>query len=303
MSLSRIRHKLQTADRIRINRACLPLPSCCSRAQQGESILIHQLQSPRCSDAVDPDLLAGLPGQLRQADKGKLLVVEGGLVDCISLLTRGWAIRYRSLPDGRRQILNFLLPGDLTGFFGLLSQTAAYGVEALTPVTLHNINADRLLDAFKHHPQLAVALCWHAGQVGRRLDEQILRIGRRSATEGMAHLFMELYHRLLQAGISRGDARCLPLTQMVLADALGMSHVHANRSFRSLVQQQLVTLDDGNVRLLDTQALSLYAGFNPGYLRQQTLPAALVRDLHGTAGGTPADIGQVREHPLQARAR
>lgn len=250
--------------------------------------MVHQPASLRCLDSVDHDALSRLLSRQRAADKGKLLVVEGSLNDRIFILTCGWGMRYKSLPDGRRQILNFLLPGDIEGFFGLLSRTAACGVEALTPVTLHNIRSDRLLDTMRQAPQLAFALSWLAGQAERRLDEQILRIGRRDATERMAHLFMELHYRLLQADIGPDDARRFPLTQTVLADALGMSHVHANRSFRVLAREGLVDLQDGNVLLLDTQALSLFAGFNPAYLKQQPLSPAVephfpAGDLHNVS--------------------
>lgn len=244
--------------------------------------MVHQLQSLRCLEALDFDTLNRLLGHKISADKGKLLVVEGGQVTRVSILLQGWAIRYKSLPDGRRQILNFLLPGDAVGIFGMPNNTAEYGVETLTPVTLHGFRPDRLLAAIRDDRRLAVVVNWLSGQDQRRLDEQIVRIGRRGATERMAHLFMELYQRLLQVGIHETDARHFPLTQTILADTLGMSHVHANRSFRTLVREELVDLYDGEIMVLDPDALARLAGFNPGYLEQRPLtPPAAEQALTG----------------------
>jgi CRP-like cAMP-binding protein len=243
--------------------------------------MVHQLPSLRHLEALDFDTLNRLLGQRCAADKGKLLVVEGGLATRVSILLQGWAMRYKSLADGRRQVLNFLLPGDTVGIFGMLTRNAEYGVETLTPVILHSLRADRLLAAIRDPRRLAVVVNWLTGHDERRLDEQILRIGRRGATERMAHLFMELYYRLLKIGISEAEARCFPLTQNILADTLGMSHVHANRSFRTLVREQLVALYDGEIRVLDPEGLAVQAGFNPGYLEQRPLAPAVQQALTG----------------------
>lgn len=214
---------------------------------------------------------------VESAEKGKLLIAEGCSLNKVSILLQGWAIRYKSLPDGRRQILNFLLPGDIVGIFALMFKPSQYGVETLTPVTLHSFSPENLLDALNHTPRLAITLCWLAGQDERQRDEQILRIGRRGATERMAHMFMELHHRLLQVGIADSEARQLPLTQTILADTLGMSHVHANRCFRYLVREGLVMLRDGEIVLLDLGSLSSLAYFDAEYLKQEPLAPEINR--------------------------
>ena len=241
--------------------------------------LYHQLRSLRCLDTEDFNLLGDLFTEEVMIDKGERWIVEGSEVSKVSVLSKGWAVRYKSLRDGRRQILNFLLPGDIVGFFALLFKTAEYGVEPMMPIALHSFAPSRVFDAFRQSPLLAIALSWLAGQAERQLDEQIVRVGRRGATERMAHLFMELHHRLLRVGISDGDARLFPLTQTILADALGMSHIHANRSFRTLVRDGLVTLRNGKILLQDTEQLSRLAGFDVGYLEQEPLPPSTRRAL------------------------
>ena len=241
--------------------------------------LHHQLENLQCLHADDFNTLNGLlsPGETIQP--GRLLVIEGENLSKVLLLTKGWAIRYKSIPDGRRQILNFLLPGDIVGFFSLLFKNAEYGVETLTQVTTSSFTPVQLLEAFKEAPRLAVSLSWLAGQDERQLDEQIMRIGRRNAVERMAHLFIELHYRLFQAGITDKDAQRFPLTQNILADTLGMSHVHANRSFKTLARNGLVSLHDGVIVLLKPAALAEVANFDGSYLEQQPLPVTIKREL------------------------
>ena len=241
--------------------------------------LHHQLENLQCLQPDDFNTLNGLLSQGETILPGKLLVIEGENLSRVLLLTKGWAIRYKSIPDGRRQILNFLLPGDIVGFFSLLFKNSEYGVEKLKQATTSSFKPVQLLEAFKEAPRLAVSLSWLAGQDERQLDEQIMRIGRRNAVERMAHLFIELHYRLFLAGITDEDAQRFPLTQNILADTLGMSHVHANRSFKTLARNGLVSLHDGVIVLLKPAALAEVANFDGSYLEQQPLPVTIKREL------------------------
>jgi len=236
--------------------------------------LANQLRSLHCleADAIER-LLRILKEEPRMA-KSRQWINEGSEIRKAYVIADGWAIRYKTLDDGRRQILNFLIPGDMIGYFALLFRTSVYAVDPLTPVTVHSFTPQRVFDTFRQSPELAVALSWLAAQVERQLGEQIVRIGRRSARERMAHLFMELNYRLLRAGASQSAAELFPLTQPLLADALGMSHIHTHRTFRELVRDGLVSLHDGKIRLQDANALSRLAGFDAGYLEQQPLPVS-----------------------------
>jgi CRP-like cAMP-binding protein len=237
------------------------------------------LQMLNCLDARDFDVLEELLGDISAVEAGDLLISEGGAIRKVFVLQEGWAIRYKSLRNGRRQILNFLLPGDVIGFFGVLYKTADYGVEALADSRLHGFTTRRLLEAFRQSPRLATAMSLLAGQDERQLDEQIMRIGCRGAAERMAHLFMELHHRLLQAGQPERVSRRFPFPQTILADTLGMSHVHANRSFRTLVREGLVALRNKHIVLLDPCGLADFAGFDATYLRHCPLPVAARRSV------------------------
>lgn len=236
--------------------------------------LRHQLESLHC---IEPQVLELFYQILRKEpamERGVQWINEGSEIRRAYVITDGWAIRYKLLEDGRRQILNFLIPGDMVGYFALLFRTSVYAVEPLTPLTVHSFTPEKAFDTFRQSPQLSVALSWLAAQAERQLDEQLVRIGRRKATERMAHLLMELNYRLLRAGAPQQAAERFPLTQPLLADALGMSHIHTHRTFRELMSDGLVSLVEGKVVLRDRNALSRLAGFDSSYLEQESLPAS-----------------------------
>jgi CRP-like cAMP-binding protein len=238
-----------------------------------ETALHVQLRNFKCLSEHDFFILDQLLEKKRTVKAGSLLLAEGAKCERVTVLIDGWAIRYKSLPDGRRQILNFLLPGDIFGLFSPLFEVAQYGVETLTQVETLSFLGTKMLDAFTQSPRFGLAITWLAGLDERQLEEQIMRIGQRGAAERMAHLFMELHKRQVQAGIDEKKARRLPLTQPLLADTLGMSHVHANRSFRKLVRDGLVALHDQDIYLVDTDALAKFTSFDASYLNQAGVPS------------------------------
>lgn len=231
-----------------------------------------QLQRLKSLNQVDLKRLDSLLGQAKEYDQAAELLVEGTDASHIYVLEKGWALRYKTLEDGRRQILNFLVPGDIFGFYSLLFDQTTYGVSALTAISLHSFSARPTYDALKDSPRLIIALSWLAGHAERQLDEQIVRIGQRPAIERIAHLFIELHLRLLQAGLPQEAACSLPLTQTLLADALGMSHVHVNRSFRKLVLAGVVTRQNRHIRILEINKLCHIAKFDTSYLRKGPIP-------------------------------
>ncbi|MDZ7753409.1 MAG: Crp/Fnr family transcriptional regulator [Gammaproteobacteria bacterium] len=237
-----------------------------------ETALHHELSRLNFLADDDFEMLDELLSRRHTLAAGDLMVMDGDPMEQTTVVLDGWAFRFKDFPDGRRQIFNFLLPGDIVGMFALMFGNARCGVEALTALEVAAFPSARLVPVFQNCPRLALALSWLAGQDERLLHEQITRVGSRAATERMAHLFIELYLRLLRVGVDEEAARRLPLTQVMLAETLGMSHVHANRCFRELVRAGAAEARNSHVWLLDPDFLAKRGGFDAGYLEQQEVP-------------------------------
>jgi CRP-like cAMP-binding protein len=179
----------------------------------------------------------------------------------------GWAFRYKSLSDGRRQILNFLLPGDLVGLQQEFSDGAMHGIEAVTDVSLCVFPRDGLWELFREHPALGYDVTWLSARGEGVVDDHLLTTGQRNATERVAMLLMHLYRRLERLGLEQRDADGKgglidwPINQQHIADTLGLSLVHTNKTLRRLRHLGLHEISDGRLRLLNTRALERIADY------------------------------------------
>lgn len=193
-------------------------------------------------------------GQLR-LEAGSSVISEGEADERIYTLYAGWAFRFKSLPDGRRQILNILLPGDIIGLQAELLDVAQHGVEALTDVSLCVFARDTVWSVFRVHPALALDLTWLAAHEERIVDDAILSIGRRTAFERVAALLVHLHERAAGSGLLDGNAVPFPLTQAHIADALGLSVVHTNRTLQRLRRAGLADTAGGRLVVSDMRDL------------------------------------------------
>jgi CRP-like cAMP-binding protein len=185
---------------------------------------------------------------------------EGDRSERVSTLLSGWAFRYRTLPDGRRQILNILLPGDLIGLQAKLFGEAPHGVEAITDVHLCLFARERMHEFFSAQPQLAYDVTWLSAREEMMVDASLLSVGRRSAAESMASFVLHLFRRAQALGMGDETAMPMPLTQAHLADALGLSAVHANRTLRLMRARKLFDLASGMLRRVDVAGLARLSG-------------------------------------------
>jgi CRP/FNR family transcriptional regulator len=176
-------------------------------------------------------------------------------------LYAGWAFRYKTLSDGRRQILNFLLPGDFIGLQQEFADGASHGVEALTDVALCVFPRDGLWDMFRQFPGLGYDVTWLAAREEGLVDENLLTAGRRNATERVAMLLIHLYRRAERLELVEGGSMAFPINQQHIADALGLSLVHTNKTLRRLQKQGLHRLADGRLELLNPRALHRIADY------------------------------------------
>ena len=173
---------------------------------------------------------------VKKFKSGELTIESGATVflegtDSAHLFTvlDGWAFRYKMLEDGRRQILNYALPGDLLGLQASIMGKLDHSVEALTDIVLCVFQRDRIWELYESHPGLAFDTTWLAAREERLLDESLLSVGRRTAQERIAHMLLSLAERARRTGLARGNKIKFPITQHHLADTLGLSLVHTDR--------------------------------------------------------------------------
>ncbi|MES2948453.1 MAG: Crp/Fnr family transcriptional regulator [Pseudomonadota bacterium] len=187
---------------------------------------------------------------------GELLIHEGQKGVPLFTLLDGWAFRFKTLSDGRRQILNFLLPGDLIGVQQKTVALAAYGVMALTEAVFCVFHPNALWDLHHQSPSMGFNLTWLGAHEESLVDEGLLSLGRRGAEERIAALLVQLFARVARRQADAGVGGVpFPLKQQHMADALGMSLVHTNKSLRKLQRRGLHRLEDGRLHILDTAAL------------------------------------------------
>jgi CRP-like cAMP-binding protein len=187
---------------------------------------------------------------------GETLIHEGQTDAPLYTLLSGWAFRYKTLRDGRRQILSFLLAGDFIGVQQKMGDAAAHGVETLTDAVFCVFQRDSLWELHRRSPTMGFNITWLTAHEESLVDDTLLSVGRRSAEERIATLLILMYKRaaaLQPDAASRGVP--FPLTQQHIADGLGLSLVHTNKTLRKLERRGLHRIVDGRLHLQDVKAL------------------------------------------------
>jgi CRP-like cAMP-binding protein len=218
------------------------------------------------NEAVAAALDRALRERILRMDAGQDLIVEGDRPERIRLILSGWLARYKTLEDGRRQIVNFILPGDSCDAFAYLLQRQDHSIASLTAVIYSEIERERFEALMASDHMLAEALWCEALADCAIQREWAVNIGRRMALERVAHLLCEVFERLRQVGLLDGDSCGFPVTQMDLADATGLSVVHLNRTLQELRAAGLIVLRERILTIGDLDALKNAGLFNPLYL-------------------------------------
>lgn len=204
-------------------------------------------------------VLSRVSGPKGRIDPRTDVFVEGRVIDRPLTLLSGWAASYRTLSDGRRQIVDIHVPGDLIGFMLCRDPVAPMSTLAVTDIVYGD--ASPLYDIVIGTPDPEVATLCEFLRVAdlqntARLADQAVRLGRLTAYERMAHLLLELHGRLSCAGLTDGGRFEMPLTQEMLADALGLSVVHVNRTLQQLRRDRIIELVRSRVRIKGIERLS-----------------------------------------------
>jgi CRP-like cAMP-binding protein len=208
---------------------------------------------------------------------GELLIQEGQSEAALFTLLTGWAYRFKTLSDGRRQILNFLLPGDFIGVQQKMVAVAAHGVMSLTHAVLCVFQRDALWELHRQSPAMGFNVTWLSAREESLVDEGLLSVGRRSAEGRISALLMLLFKRAAGRQMDGGaDGVPFPLTQQHVADALGLSLVHTNKTMRKLERGGLYHIAHARLHILDAAKLMSHADIYERISSQTTVSRPVV---------------------------
>jgi CRP-like cAMP-binding protein len=191
------------------------------------------------------------------------LVVRGAEYRNLCFVKDGYAIRYRLLHNGKRQILNVISPGDVIGFPVSFFDRSTYSIVALTDLSVSVCSLDAYTRLCYRHPQFGLVLSWLAAHEAATYAEHIVNLGRRTPIERLAHFLLESHARLLDVGLAEKTSFDLPFSQEVMADVLGLSVEHLNRVMQQLRAERLITSRARVVELSDMAGLQRLAQYQP----------------------------------------
>lgn len=229
---------------------------------------IRKLQAYRNLSSIDTEFLETFCNIQQTAPTRPPLAVEGDRERNAYVLLDGWGCCYKMLPDGGRQIINLLLPGDFMGMRSLMFNAADHSFGTLSEARMAVLDRNSLRQAFEDHPHLGMTFLWSMARDEAIIVEHLVNLGRRSALVSLSHLLLETLYRLKLVRPGHTNEFAFPLTQTDLGDALGLSIVHVNRLLRQLREREIVTFRDGWLVIHSPEKLAKLAGFDAGYLDQ-----------------------------------
>ena len=235
--------------------------------------LVRKLESITTLSNEQRAAIESLPFMVRALKPRQDIVREGDTASQSCLVLDGWLCRSKIVGDGKRQIFSFHIAGDIPDLQSLHIPVMDHSLATITAATVAFIPHEALHDLTARFPGITAAL-WRDTLVDAAIFRQwLLSMGRRDAFDHMAHLFCELYLKQEAVGLA-GEHRCpMPITQVDLADATGMSNVHVNRVLQELRGQDMISLQGRKLVILDWPALTKAGEFDPGYLHLEKQPA------------------------------
>lgn len=192
-------------------------------------------------------------------EAGTQILLEGTTSPQLFTALYGLGIRYKTLINGQRQVVNFVFPGDFIGLQAGLMREMQHTVEAATNMTLCVFSRSELWSMFRSQPDRAFDLTWLAAQEEHFLGKSLATLGQRVGIERIAWGFLKLYQRGERLGLCKGGSMRFPFTQTDIADLLGLSQVHTNRLLRKLRERQLITWKNERLTLHDPEELARIA--------------------------------------------
>ncbi|MBI2739066.1 MAG: Crp/Fnr family transcriptional regulator [Rhodospirillales bacterium] len=217
-------------------------------------------------DEGDLSALADVLNRKVVVKKAKDIIVEGYEYRALHVVENGFAIRYKLLHSGKRQIMNVIMPGDIVGFPACFYEHAVFSVTAISDMTLHRVPLDDFTALCTARARVATALLWFAAREAAIYAEHIVDAGRREPLERLAHFLLETLTRLQGIGAASEDSFVMPLSQEGVGNVIGLSAPHVNRMLAELRRDGLIAMSGHEVRILDRAALQILGEFHPAYL-------------------------------------
>ncbi|GJE41510.1 Crp/Fnr family transcriptional regulator [Methylobacterium soli] len=230
------------------------------------TMLVRKLESIATLSDEERQAILSLPAKTRVLQAGQDIARDGDKPSQCCLILDGWACRYKVLDKGRRQIFSFHIPGDVPDLQSLHLHTMDHTLGTITQATVALIPHDDMRELTTRYPGIAAAF-WRDTLVDAAIfREWMIGIGRKTAYGRIAHLFCEMYLKLQAVGLARGYRYTLPITQIDLGDALGLSNVHVNRTLQDMRGKGLITLRNNTLVIEAWNELMRVSEFDPTYL-------------------------------------
>jgi CRP-like cAMP-binding protein len=229
-------------------------------------VLLAKLKSIGRLNSEHQDAIRRLPVQRQFLERGQDAVMEGLLMHHCCIVLSGMLFRHKTMRDGSRQILSFHPAGDIPDLQSLHLQKVDYTLSATTQTTIGMVPHAAIHDLLRTYPELT-GLFWRDTLIdASKFLTWMMLVGQASAEVRMAHLFCEMFFRTRVVIGADGGAFRFPVTQAELADALGISVVHANRTLQQLRSESLLAFNNGLAEILNWDGLSSLAQFDATYL-------------------------------------
>lgn len=232
------------------------------------SPLVRRLGRSVLLTSEEVDYLETMQINRAALEKGDEFIHDGEPLRVTFLVRRGWVIRYRMTPGGRRIIIGVSLPGDFIGLHVNFTHSSIFSASALTNASLALIEPVRILEIHRRFPVLASGLDWMAVRHSNILAEHKISLGARTAAQKILHFLLELWTRLEQVGLADAKGFELELTQEQIGDCMGLSTVHVNRSIRRLIRENLLRIDKGMVTFPQVKRSVSFADFDDRFLAE-----------------------------------
>jgi len=229
------------------------------------SAVVAKLLRGHTLPQADCDLLHAVVGAGRRLSPGAEIINQGDAAQFVHLVLEGLAYRYKLLPNGKRQIIGYLVPGDFCDLYTFVLERMDHSIAARSEcVVVRLTEAD--IAMLMGRPALTRALWWSSLVDEAILREWLLNIGRREPDLRVAHIVCELFFRLQAVGHASGDSFRLPVTQAELADTVGLTTVSVNRALQTMRRANLIAQAGRVITIPDISALTAFADFDPAYL-------------------------------------